>query len=275
MPFHRASLDIQLLQSFIAVVEYGGFASAAEQLALTPAAVSGHIKRLERSVDVPLLARTTRSVRLTSEGEMLLSYARSIVDLEREAHQRLKGDTIAGRVRIGATEDFASAWLPGALKAFHRRHPRASVELRVGLTSHLLARMEAGELDMVFGKQCDTVPNQGSLLWREPMVWAFCANSEGIGQQVVPLAVFPDTCVYRQAATNALNHAGREWRIACESFSMTACLAAAQAGLAVAPVAASQMSPGLRALSEAEGFPELPTVGFLRSARRTAPLSMH
>jgi DNA-binding transcriptional LysR family regulator len=271
MPFHRASLDIRLLQSFIAVIECGGFASAAEQLALTPSAISGHVKRLEHCAGVRLLARTTRTVRLTPEGELLLTYARSIVDLEREAHRRLQGDIMKGRIRIGSTEDFASAWLPEALGAFNRRHPNATVELQVGLTSHLVARMEAGELDVVFGKHCEVAPALGSLLWREQLVWAFSANSELKQQQVVPLAVFPDTCVYRVAALTALNRAGREWRIAFESLSLTACLAAARAGLAIAPVAASQMSAELRTLSLAEGFPELPSVGFFAFSEKSNP----
>lgn len=159
----RANLDIQLLNSFLAVTASGSFAAAAESLALTSAAVSGHIKRLEQLTGTRLLARTTRSVRLTPEGELLLSYARNIVDLEREARRRLQGDEIEGRIRIGSTEDFAGALLPKMLKSFYHRHPMASVELRVGQTSHLIAQMEAGELELVFGTTADGFPELPSI----------------------------------------------------------------------------------------------------------------
>lgn len=263
----RASLDIQLLNSFLEVTSSGSFAAAAESLSLTSAAVSGHIKRLEQLTGTRLLARTTRSVKLTPEGELLLSYARSIVDLEREARRRLQGDDVEGRIRIGSTEDFASILLPKVLGAFYRRYPMASVELRVGQTSHLVAQMEAGELELVFGKHCNTTPEHGDLLWREQMVWAFSANAELNFQKIIPLAVFPDACMYRIAALDALNRVGSEWRVAFESSSITACLAAARAGLAVTPIAASQMSSDLRTLTTVDGFPQLPSIGFFAFSR--------
>ena len=67
------TLDIVLLRSLLEVVDTGGFALAAHNLALTPSAVSGHIKRLEHSAGKQLLARTTRSLELTAAGELLFS----------------------------------------------------------------------------------------------------------------------------------------------------------------------------------------------------------
>ena len=84
-----AVLDLTLLRTFLEVVDNGGFALAADALALTPSAVSGHIKRLEMVAGSVLLERTTRSFELTAAGETLYAYARNIVDLEREARARL------------------------------------------------------------------------------------------------------------------------------------------------------------------------------------------
>ncbi|SQK86218.1 putative transcriptional regulator [Pseudomonas aeruginosa] len=118
------SLDIVLLRTFLEVVDSGGFALAADNLALTPSAVSGHIKRLEQTAGVSLLSRTTRRLELTQAGETLYAYARNIVELEREARARLHGTPIRDRLRIGASEDFASAWLPRVLQRFRRWHPK-------------------------------------------------------------------------------------------------------------------------------------------------------
>ncbi|MFP3757991.1 LysR family transcriptional regulator, partial [Cupriavidus sp. SIMBA_020] len=79
-----AVLDLTLLRTFLEVVDHGGFALAADALALTPSAVSGHIKRLEQAAGTVLLARTTRRVALTPAGDTLYAYARNIVDMERE-----------------------------------------------------------------------------------------------------------------------------------------------------------------------------------------------
>ncbi|MGH8817527.1 MAG: LysR family transcriptional regulator, partial [Achromobacter pestifer] len=125
-----AVLDLTLLRTFLEVVDSGGFALAADVLALTPSAVSGHIKRLEVLAGATLLDRTTRSFEVTPAGETLYAYARNIVDLEREARARLSGTRLKGRLRIGSSEDFAGAWLAEVLQAFHRGHPEASIELK-------------------------------------------------------------------------------------------------------------------------------------------------
>src|SRR5580704_14770983 len=70
-----AMMEFQLLRSFVAVAECGGFHRAAEQLNLTQSTVSQQIKRLELQTRRPLFRRTTRSLALTDDGEMLLGAA--------------------------------------------------------------------------------------------------------------------------------------------------------------------------------------------------------
>jgi DNA-binding transcriptional LysR family regulator len=266
-----SALDIVLLRTFLQVVDAGGFALAAEQLALTPSAVSGHIRRLEESVGAKLLARTTRRLDLTQDGETLYLYARNIVDLEREARAKLQGGAVHGRLRVGASEDFAGTWLPRVLQTFGRWHPDATIELKVGITADLLRQQARGKLDVVFGKQCARVDDEGELLWDEPLVWAYSAASLFEPDAPVPLAVFPDPCVYRESALAALAASARAWRIAFESGSMAGCVAAALAGFAVTPIARSQLRDGLRELGAADGMPALPDVQFYAFARKVSP----
>jgi DNA-binding transcriptional LysR family regulator len=75
-------LDFELLRAFVAVADCGGFHRAAERLNLTQSTVSQQIKRLELETKRPLFRRTTRSVALTDEGEMLLGDARRLLQLE-------------------------------------------------------------------------------------------------------------------------------------------------------------------------------------------------
>jgi DNA-binding transcriptional LysR family regulator len=262
MPSNAGALDIVLLRTFLTVVDTGGFALAAEQLALTPPAVSGHIKRLEDTAGTALLLRTTRSFRLTPAGEMLYAYARNIVSLEQEARARLRQAPVTERLRIGASEDFTGAWLPQVLQMFRRRHPDARVELKVGVTIDLVANLERGNFDIVFGKQCTRMPVSGVLLWEEELVWAFGDGSFFDPGREVEIAAFPEPCVYREAAIAALTRASKPWRLAFESSSMAGCLAAAQAGFAVTPVARSQLRNGLRTLGDSDGMPALPDVQF-------------
>lgn len=257
-----ALLDLVLLRSLVAVVDGGSFAAAAERLSLTPSAISGHIRRLEHSVDARLLARSTRRLSLTAAGQALYDSSRHLLALEQQARARLHGGGVRGRLRIGASEDFASTWLPQVLQRFGQWHPQAQVELRVGITADLLRQQARGRLDVVFGKQCHATGGDGQWLWEEPLVWVFAADRELPASGPLPLAAFAEPCAYREAAVQALAQAGRPWRLAFESSSMAGCLAAARAGFAVTVVAASQQGPGLRALGSAEGLPALPVARF-------------
>ena len=82
-------LDFELLRAFVAVADCGGFHRAAERLNLTQSTISQQIKRLELETKRPLFRRTTRSVALTDDGEMLLGDARRLLQLEEAARHRL------------------------------------------------------------------------------------------------------------------------------------------------------------------------------------------
>src|ERR1700676_5139215 len=111
-------LDFELLRAFVAVVDCGGFHRAAERLNLTHSTVSQQIKRLELETRCPLLRRTTRSVALTDEGEMLLGDARRLLQLEEAARLRLAAPRLSGTVRLGVVEEVAGGSLPPALGRF-------------------------------------------------------------------------------------------------------------------------------------------------------------
>ena len=82
-------MEFELLRSFVAVADCGGFHRAAERLNLTQSTVSQQIKRLELETKRPLFRRTTRSVALTDDGEMLLGDARRLLQFEEAARHRL------------------------------------------------------------------------------------------------------------------------------------------------------------------------------------------
>ena len=83
-----AMLDLELLRSFVSVVDAGGFTRAGERVHRTQSTVSQQIRRLEEMVGQPLLHRNGKQVSLTEQGERLLSYARRILTLEQEAISR-------------------------------------------------------------------------------------------------------------------------------------------------------------------------------------------
>ena len=84
--------DATLLRTFVAVCDCGSFTRAANQVHLTQSAVSLHIKRLEEQLGTRLIVRLARGLRLTEQGEVLLSFARRILELYAEADTVLRGE---------------------------------------------------------------------------------------------------------------------------------------------------------------------------------------
>jgi DNA-binding transcriptional LysR family regulator len=265
--------DTVLLRSFVAVVQEGGFTHAAARLNLTQSAVSAHLRRLEKQSGRDLLARTTRSVTLTADGELLLGYARAILALNHDAQAQLLRGPSEGAIRVGLSEDLANVRLMNVMQAFAVRYPRIAFSVRVGIPAQLLQAMDQGEFDLVIGGRCHDA-RLGHVLWREPLVWASGTMASPAPGVPVPLALLPEPCPYREAALAALAHAGREYRIVLVCSSGAGLCAAAQAGFAVTPIAQSQLAHGLHAVAPDAGLPVLPDVEFTMFAQPGASASV-
>src|ERR1700724_3287304 len=125
-------MEFELLRSFVAVADCGGFHRAAERLNLTQSTVSQQIKRLELETKRTLFRRTTRSVALTDDGETLLVDARRLLQLEEAARHRLAAPRLSGTVRLGVVEEIAGGSLPSALGRFATAHPGAAAPAELG-----------------------------------------------------------------------------------------------------------------------------------------------
>ena len=114
------NLDVDLLRTLVTVADAGGFSRAADRLLRNQSTISLQIKRLEDRVGAVLLERGPRHVRLTGEGQVIVDYARRILALNDELMDRVRQPEIAGLVRLGAPEDFATSHLPGVLARLPR-----------------------------------------------------------------------------------------------------------------------------------------------------------
>ena len=162
-------MEFELLRSFVAVADCGGFHRAAERLNLTQSTIGQQIKRLELETKRPLFRRTTRSVALTDDGEMLLGDARRLLQLEEAARHRLAAPRLSGSVRLGVVEEVAGGSLPSALGRFAALHPGVKLEVQIGVSAELIEQLNAGRLDVVFAKR-PLGTSKGRLVWREPLV---------------------------------------------------------------------------------------------------------
>jgi LysR family transcriptional regulator, transcription activator of glutamate synthase operon len=146
-------MELRQLAYFEAVVRYGGFSRAAEQLRIAQPAVSAQVRRLETELGTPLLERTTRRVALTHAGELFLARVRTVLGQLDGARADLAelAAVRRGHVRIGATLVLGPLDLPRSLAQFRRRYPGVTVALRAGLIAELLGDLGSGEIDIVLG----------------------------------------------------------------------------------------------------------------------------
>jgi DNA-binding transcriptional LysR family regulator len=260
-----ATLDLDQLRTFVAIVDTGSFTRAADAVAKTQSAVSMQMRRLEERVGKPVFVRDGRQSRLSDDGERLLAHARRLLRLNDETLALFGDAELTGRVRLGTPDEYADRFLPEIMARFSSSNPRAEVTVVCAPTPNLVEAIEAGDLDVAIVTH---VREKGSaeVIRREPLLWVggrgHCAHET----EPLPLALGRPTCDWRRAAVEALEAAGRRHRLLYVSWNSSAVGAAVLAGLAVSVLPESALRPGMRVLGEAEGFPRLPMVeiGLLR-----------
>lgn len=128
------------LRVFEAAARRLSFAQAADELAVTPGAVSRQIQGLERELGAALFARSNRKVELTPEGRAYAEEVRAALDRIASATARVRGGTRHGPLAICAYPTFAMRWLMPRWRAFHDRHPDVDVQLTTSLSAVDFAR---------------------------------------------------------------------------------------------------------------------------------------
>jgi len=246
--------DLDLLRSFVSVVDAGGFTRAGERVHRTQSTVSQQVKRLEDDVGKPLLNRIGKQVTLTEDGERLLSYARRILALAEEARDVVARPDTEGAVRLGLPEDFAAYRLTRLLASFARSSPGLRLDIRVAQSVNLRRDLDRGDLDLALHKR-DAGSKGGIAVWPERLHWV-TSRSHPIAADVrsIPLIFFPTGCLYRTRAIHAIEAAGRAWHMAYTSSSLTGIQAAVAAGLGLSILPAIAVQPEHQVLTATAGF---------------------
>jgi DNA-binding transcriptional LysR family regulator len=268
-----ATLEPELLRSFVAIAETGSFTAAAHRVHRTQSAVSMQIKRLEEQLGAELFVRQSRSVGLTHDGERLLPHARRILQAHREALAAFDREQLAGAVTLGAPDDYASTFLPRSLARFAESHARVHLEFVCQPSVELVRRLADRTIDLALVTE-GSGERGGTLLLRERLVWVTSATHRAQEQDPLPLAIFEPGCPFRRAAVEALARTGRGYRIAYTSVSLAGVHAAIDAGLAVTVMLRNSVRPGQRILDSRDGFPPLGEAGIvlLRASPDPSPL---
>lgn len=264
------NLPVDVLRSFVAVVDGGSMLRASERVFLSQPAISLQMKRLEELLQVPLFLREGRRLVLTPQGERVLGHAREMLALNDRIVATLTGDALAGPVRIGFVQDFAETLLQGVLAQLVALHPDARLEVRVGGTPQLLDLLDSDRLDVILGMGA---AGDAAAIREAPMRWF--GNAALAARDAVPLAVLERPCRFRDAAIAALDAAGRPYQLVVETPSLSVLRAAVLGGVGI--TCRTDLFAGLPEIAAA-ALPALPAVSYVLHRRErlaSAVLQLH
>lgn len=251
------NLPTDLLRSFIAVVELGGHSRAGAALGRSQPAISLQIRRLEELVRAPLLTQEGRNILPTPAGEALLSYAREMLRINDEAVSYFHRSDKTGVLRIGLPTDYAVAFLQGTLTRYIRDHAEVELEVHCDLSRELHQHLRSDDLDIIVAVMPTARMPYLSRMWTEQPIWAAAEDFHPAGHAPVPLGAHPEGCDYRARMIQALDAVERRWRIVYTGPGISGLQNAVRNGLCVTALTRATMLPGMRILTEAEGFPAL------------------
>jgi DNA-binding transcriptional LysR family regulator len=223
-------LDIAALRSFVGVADCGGFHRAAAALHLTQSAVSQHVRKLERVIGKPLVARDGRRARFTEAGEALLGEGRTLLTLHDEVVRGL-AEPERPTLVVGSTEHAADQLLPELGSALRDAFPDSDVRFRLDRTARLAEAVDRAEVDiavLIGGGTGGRSRAAGTL----PLAW-FAAPSwtpPPPGGEV-PLVVFEEPCVVRRTALDLLAGSGVRVTLAAQCADLSGVESATRAGI--------------------------------------------
>lgn len=259
------NLPIDMLRSFVTVIDEGSFTAAADHLGRTQPAISQQIKKLEGLLDKPLLDRDSPKLQLTSAGETLLNYARQILAINDEALGFFANPQVSGRIRFGIPSEFAITLLPKIISRFARAYPDVTLEVTCDLSRNLLSEDQRHQYDLVLALHDDASASKrrsiNNFVRTDLLVWVTSAGSRAHLQETLPLVAAPSGCIYRQRALRCLGESKRACRIVYTIPDLTGIQAAIEEGLGITVLARSTVPAGMVILEASENLPDLGAIG--------------
>jgi len=241
-------LDPLWLQSFAAIAQAGSVTRAAQRVHRTPSAVSLHLRQLESSLSTRLVERTTRSLKLTSEGTRFLPYAQRLLELQAAARAALREDAHQPVWRVGVSEYFLPLQLDGLLALLQEHANGARLELLWASSASLQALWQADQVDLAVVAAAEP-PDEAQLLRRERLGWVAAAGHAPSVEAPTPLVLLGPECPVRAIALAALARSGHSYQLRLSCSGSLAAVAAIRAGWGVGCLNVSTIPPDLVLLS--------------------------
>ncbi|MFJ1211571.1 LysR family transcriptional regulator [Burkholderia pyrrocinia] len=241
------NIDLDSLQIFKAVVDFGGVTKAAAHLNRVQSNITTRIKNLEERLGVALFQRQGGKLILSAEGRLLLTYAEQLLRLSNEAEAAMRSGTPRGTLRIGTLESTAAARLPPLLSSYHGHYPNVHIELATGTTTALISRVHRYDIEAAFiSEPFRAVDLETQAAFSEELVIVAPLQATHIASatqlQQCTVIAFATGCSYRKILDDWLAACGVAPERVLELASYHAIVACVAAGSGVAIVPRSVLA---------------------------------
>jgi DNA-binding transcriptional LysR family regulator len=258
-------LDLDAVQAFVRIADYGSFTRAAEAGRTTQSAISLKLKRLEERLGCRLVERTPRHVELSARGLAFLEQARALL----AAHDRACAAVAPARrhLAIGISDHVAGPELPLLIARMNAEDPQLSIGIRIGSSGELLRAFDRREIDTVIVRFQDG-RDDGEIIARERFGWFAAGRWQHRPGEPLPIATMPEPCGVRVLAGALLDQAGIAWTEVFTGGGVTAVAAAVTAGLGVAALSPRMVPMGAVDVGKQLGLPRLPRLPVVLHSRQ-------
>lgn len=202
-------LNLDLLQTLVAVAETGELKKAAERVFRSHSAVSMQIQRLEKITGTTIIDRSSRGVTLTDKGQVLLSYGKRLLQLNTAALAALRDDDPSGSIRFGIPADYAQAFITRLLPLLKTKLPNLKPKIMCDRSRNLRKKVKSGSLDIAIVAGEPGIADE-RFLWSEQMNWVASPGFEIDDKDALPVAVFNADCIVKDFCVEGLKKAERD-----------------------------------------------------------------
>jgi len=249
-------MDIELLRTFVAVVDNGSFTRAAGQIYRSQSAISMQIKRLEQQLERQLFHRNARALKLSLDGRALVPYARKLLKIHDEAMDNILNRSQARHLTIGCPDDFSHTLLVDLIEILRRKIPGVHISSICANSGVLRQHLDQGELDMTILTRPEG-STEGVLLRQEQGVWLY-NDPALLDRRPLPLALLEPGCKFHRSVIDGLEKADISYDLMCDASNCGLLIELVRRNCAISVMAGHAAPDDLIKKKQIAGLPTLP-----------------
>lgn len=250
------NIDVELLRTFIAVVDHGSITRASMQIHRTQSAISMQIKRLEAQIGQQIFDRSGRKLVLTYRGKSLVAYSRRLLNLHDEAINQITNGIERPHLTIGCPDDYSEILLPKLLNILHKKQPDLHVTIVTANSGELRQKMDEGSIDLALLTRLSQ-SNEGVVIYQSEGVW-LARDNHSFLQRPLPLVLVEPSCQFHSSVIDGLEKCNIDYQLLCDASQIQLLISLVRKNNMVSVIPNLSVPSDLVGSRVVEGLPELP-----------------